>query len=117
MRTWIRIRNIIYPDPKHLFSIFISEVLRSRNYLCSASAPPLSIISTPATAPAPAIYCHLKLYYSITVVPVGTIQASFKLTAVNNYLRDNFGYRSGLKQFRLLRLRLRNTALVSILPK
>ena len=38
-------------------------VLRSRNYLFSALAPPLSLISAPAPAPAqaPAIYCHLKV--------------------------------------------------------
>ena len=46
------------------------SVLRSRNYLFSAltlaPAPPLSIISAPASAPAPApgIVCHLKLYYN-----------------------------------------------------
>ena len=34
-------------------------MLRSQNYLFSAPAPPLSIIS----APAPALYCHLKLFY------------------------------------------------------
>ena len=44
-------------------------VLRSRNYLFSAPAPPLSIISAPAPAPATAIYCYLKLFYnSITIL-------------------------------------------------
>ena len=50
----------------------ILSVLRSPNYLFSAPtpAPLLSIISAPALtpAPAPAIYCHLKLYYNSSTI-------------------------------------------------
>ena len=46
----------------------LPSLLRSRNYLFSAPtpapAPPLSLIS----APAPAIYCHLKLFYNSSTV-------------------------------------------------
>ena len=67
------------------------SVLRSRNYLFSAPAPPLSIISAaPTPAPAPAIYCHLKLYYYNS----RSILATSKLTEVSIYLKDNFGSRS-----------------------
>ena len=66
-------------------------VLRSRNYLFSAPAPPLSIISAPA--PAPAIYCNLKLYYNTNSSTKRNmsqwrfffILASSKLTPVNIY--------------------------------
>ena len=54
-------------------------MLRSRNYLFAAPAPSLSIIS----APAPAIYCHLKLFYTVTVE---ISFSSSKLTAENVYL-------------------------------
>ena len=42
------------------FKVIAKVVLRSRNYLLSAPAPPLSIFSAPAPAPAPAIFCHLN---------------------------------------------------------
>ena len=73
-------------------------VLRSRNYLFSAltpgPVPPWSRISAPA--PAPAIYCHLKLLYNSSTIPM-EVEKSFsffsssKLTAVNIYLKNNFG--------------------------
>ena len=51
----------------------IFAVLRRRNYLFSATtpAPPLCIISAPAPPPAPAIYCHLKLFFNFynSIVP------------------------------------------------
>ena len=53
---------------RHLFS-----VLRSRNYLFSAPtlAPPLSLISALAPAPAQAIHCHLKLFYHRNTITMG----------------------------------------------
>ena len=74
----------------------VITVLRSRNYLfpTPATAPSLSIIS----APAPAIYCYLKLYYNSSTTRYVCLNggfffilASFKLTLVNIYLKDNSG--------------------------
>ena len=59
------------PDPQHCkidiqekrsvgTGTFTHPGSRNRNYLFSAPAPPFS-------SSAPAIYCHLKMYYSITV--------------------------------------------------
>ena len=45
---------------KYLKILCKNTVLRSRNYLFSAPAPTLTIISAPA--PATAIYWHLKLF-------------------------------------------------------
>ena len=42
-------------------------VLRSRNYLFLAPAPVFFVAPAPASFPA-ALYCHFKMYYSITVV-------------------------------------------------
>ena len=80
--TWTRIRFFILVDPEQniFYQIFFRSfnfqklgririwiwnygflsVLRSRNYLFSAPAPTLAIISAPA--PAPAIYWHFKLF-------------------------------------------------------
>ena len=44
-------------------------MLQNRNYLFSASAPTLSIIP----APAPAIYCHLKLFYNSSTKPIDSV--------------------------------------------
>ena len=84
----IQVSKILDPDP-HPWLSFANEhhrlrfswdiddlindcnaVLRSRNYLFSAPAPTLFIISAPAPAPAPvtAIYCHIKLFYCMEVV-------------------------------------------------
>ena len=53
------------PNGKH------KAVLRSRNYLLSAPAPLLSLILAPAPAPAhAAIYCHLKLFYKSSAIPI-----------------------------------------------
>ena len=51
-------------DTKLHNSIFL-PVLWSQNYLFSAPAPSLSLVSAPA--PALAKYCHLKLYCTIKV--------------------------------------------------
>ena len=91
-------------------------VLRSRNYLFSApasgsfSAPPLSIISAPA--PAPAIYCHLKLYYNSSTIRNKSqwkfffILAYSKLTAVNIYSVPSKLYQPGLTLMKLRDVRL-----------
>ena len=52
----------------------IIAVLRSRSYLFSAPtpAPPLS----PISAPAPAIYCHLKLFYNSSTIAM-EVEISF----------------------------------------
>ena len=58
-------RIVILTSPRNLvFLLCLKPVLRSRNYLFSALAPTLAIISAPAPAPAPgtAIYWHLKLF-------------------------------------------------------
>ena len=73
---------------------FLDAVLRSRNYLFSAraTAPTLSIISAPASAPATAIYCHLKLflkeyyYTNRSRNQLLFVLASSKLNAENVYL-------------------------------
>ena len=56
-------------------------VLRSQNYLFSAPAPTLSIISAPAPAPAPApaINCHLKLFYNSSTILI-EVDISFSLS-------------------------------------
>ena len=86
---------------RFVVEIFISIfflVLRSQNYLFSAPAPPWSLIS----APAPAIYCHLKLFYNSNTIPMEVqyryisfffILASSKLTAVNTgiHLKNSLG--------------------------
>ena len=49
----------------HLLTEEIISVLRSRNFLFSAPAPTLTIIS--AQAPATAIYWHLKLFKTLVL--------------------------------------------------
>ena len=57
---------------KNVKCIFKKSVLRSRNYLFSAPAPALTLISAPAPAQAPAtaMYCHLKLLYNVSTIPI-----------------------------------------------
>ena len=58
----------------------------SRNYFFSAPAPPLSITTATAPAPAPA-----PVIQDIDSSTIRNILASFNLTTVNIYLKDNFG--------------------------
>ena len=62
-------------------------VLRSRNYLFSAPAPPLSIISAPA--PAPAIYCNLKLYYNANSSTYQTKYVSMEIFLYTSILQTD----------------------------
>ena len=67
-----RVTGILNMDFSVDFIVFIQEYSSvAQNYLFSA--PPLFIISTSAPAPAPATFCHLKLYYNSTRI-VGTIR-------------------------------------------
>ena len=72
-------------------------MLRSRNYLFSASAP----------APDTAIYCHFLQITNKGRNELFFFLASSKLIAENIYYKDDFGL--GSKYFLLHRLRLRNT--------
>ena len=85
------------------YGSWLQSVLRSQNYLFSAPTPPLSLILAAAPAPnpvpapalAPAIYCHLKLFFNRSTLTMEvkirfsssySTVASFKLTAVNIYI-------------------------------
>ena len=85
----------LHKDVLHVQSFYVRQFLHllismfwSRNYLFSARTLPLSLIS----APAPAIYCHLKLFYYIGRYHTNEGRnefffslASSKLTAVRIY--------------------------------
>ena len=82
-------------------------VLGSRNYLFLAPAPVFFFAPAPASFPA-ALYCHFKMYYSITVVTYeiclngGTNEflfilagSNFDFNTVNFFKTDNFGFDTG----------------------
>ena len=84
--------NAVASKGQVIFMI-LNAVLLSRNNLFSAPAPPLSLIS--ATAPAPAIYCHLNLFYNSSIlleVDIGFLHPSILQTDCRKYLlKNNFG--------------------------
>ena len=61
---------LILQDFVFFVSASILPVLRSRNYLFSAPAPNLTIISDPAPAPTTAIYWHLKLFLNTSTIQI-----------------------------------------------
>ena len=61
------------------YSLLYFSMLRSRNYLFSAPAPTLSIISAPAPPPATAIYCHIKLFDNSSTILI-EVEISFSMS-------------------------------------